>query len=411
MGEAVKNNVVKQENNSINIGLRASYEIDIWGKNYAVYKGAASHLKAQEEDFANIKISIVASMMNLWVNLMALREQKEILKNKIDYAESMLSLQQSNYTGGSISITDLLQQESQILEYKNKLEEIEYYEEETLRSINILCGKDPLDKIEIKKLDSSDYNIALSEAKVNYTKAEANYKRALGRSAQAEEELKLYEKNSGKKIKNSYLALRKPELEQAKSDLELAKSNLAKAKLNLDRTKIKAPYNLIVKEKNVSYVSVLETAVAIPIENAIADVDNLGDVKTEISDGQVHIAVEILSSSRLDTAYRDIENKVNSISSFPNDMPSPVISKKQSEHPLVYLMLYGEGATKGMLKEGMQVVRNVFAQDSETGIINIAGDEDYEIRVEVPESNLRKYNLTLEDIGRAIASSGIDNGD
>lgn len=155
-------------------------------------------------------------------------------------------------------------------------------------------------------------------------------------------------------------------------------------------------------------VSNLELSVAIPIENAIANVDNIGDIKTEITDESVSIGIEVLGSSKIDTAYRDIENKVNGITTFPSDMPRPVVTKKNDDVALLYLMVYGKDASQKTLKEALQLVRNIFAQNVDTGIINIPGDQDYEIRVEVPENNLRKYNLTLEDIGKAVTAAGMD---
>lgn len=154
--------------------------------------------------------------------------------------------------------------------------------------------------------------------------------------------------------------------------------------------------------------STLETAVAIPIENAISGVDNLGDIKTTITYENVSISAEVLSSSKLSTAYRDIQNKVAGISTFPTDMPKPVVMQAIRDMPLVYMMLYGNDATQETLKNALNTVRDVFAQDPETGILEVPGDEDYKILVEIPQNNLIKYNLTLDQVGKAIAASGVD---
>lgn len=115
----------------------------------------------------------------------------------------------------------------------------------------------------ILEIDPANYKIALAQAKARYSKADAAYQQALGRSTQAKEELRVYEKNTGKKIKNSYLALRKPELDQAKSDIEAAKVELSKAELDLERTKVIAPFNLIVKDRSINYGSFVSAGVAL----------------------------------------------------------------------------------------------------------------------------------------------------
>lgn len=154
--------------------------------------------------------------------------------------------------------------------------------------------------------------------------------------------------------------------------------------------------------------STLETAVAIPIENAISGVDNLGDIKTTITYENVKISAEVLSSSNISTAYRDIQNKVASISTFPTDMPKPVVVQTLRDIPLVYMMLYGKSANQDTLKNALNTVRDVFSQDPETGILEVPGDEDYKILVEISQDNLIKYNLTLEQVGKSIAASGVD---
>ncbi|MGV3278814.1 efflux RND transporter permease subunit [Rickettsiales bacterium LUAb2] len=151
----------------------------------------------------------------------------------------------------------------------------------------------------------------------------------------------------------------------------------------------------------------MEEAIAVPIENAIADVDGIGDIKSTIVDGSTTVDIEILDSNNLNSIYGQIQSKVNGISTFPDDMPNPTVVVNKPETTLVYLMLSGN-VDQNSLKEAMNLTRNVFAQNPDAGSLVISGDEDYEIRVEVPQDNLRKYNLTLEDIGKAIANAGMD---
>lgn len=157
----------RSKSNDFTIGLAASYEVDILGKSYASYKSAAAKLEANKAQAGSTQISVVASMMNLWVNLMTIREEKRLMESKLTMAGNLLELQQSKYDSGTALITDVLQQKSEVLTIKTNLNNLKNSENQTLRSINILIGKDPLDSIEIKssklpKLDnfpSKDVNV------------------------------------------------------------------------------------------------------------------------------------------------------------------------------------------------------------------------------------------------------------
>lgn len=155
-------------------------------------------------------------------------------------------------------------------------------------------------------------------------------------------------------------------------------------------------------------VTSMESAAAIPIENAVATVDGIGDVITNIGAGEVVVTVEVTSSNHIDSVYRDIENKVNKIRDFPGDMPRPVIAKKSMSEAVMFLILYAKDAQPSALKEAFNRVRNAFSDDPQTGLLSAPGDSDYRIFVEVPEANLRKYGLTVAQIGQAIAVSAQD---
>lgn len=163
---AKKIHATRNDNNLV-IGLTASYELDIWGKNYSFYQQNQNKSAAQQETFNKAKITIVANMMNLWVNLMAIREAEQVASSKLADADALLKLQHLAYTTGNADISDLFQQESQILQLENTLTTLKSNEQATLRSINILIGREPLAKLDIKskvmpkleKLPSSDINV------------------------------------------------------------------------------------------------------------------------------------------------------------------------------------------------------------------------------------------------------------
>lgn len=164
-------NIERSKNNQFTIGLAASYELDFLGKNYASYKSSLAKLEATKAENDSTQISVVSSLMNLWVNLMTIREEKALMENKLIDANNLLELQQSNYSSGTALITDVLQQKSEVLTIKTNLNNLKNSEAKTLSSINILIGKDPLDKIvinsnklpNIDSFPSKDINIMILE--------------------------------------------------------------------------------------------------------------------------------------------------------------------------------------------------------------------------------------------------------
>ena len=114
----------------------------------------------------------------------------------------------------------------------------------------------------ILKLDPTDYELAVKKQKSEVSRALADMQLEQGRQAVAQNELRLMNSISGKKVKDTALALRQPQLAQAQANVAVAKAALEQAELDLKRTVVRAPFNCLVSSRAVnlgSQVSVQET--------------------------------------------------------------------------------------------------------------------------------------------------------
>ncbi|HET6565477.1 MAG TPA: efflux RND transporter periplasmic adaptor subunit [Xanthomonadales bacterium] len=104
------------------------------------------------------------------------------------------------------------------------------------------------------RIDPSDYDTALKRAQANLASKQAQYADQKARSDQA---LKDWS-NLGRTGEPSDLTLRKPQLAEALAAVKSAEADLQKAQRDLDKTSIKAPYDGLVRSKQVDigqYVS------------------------------------------------------------------------------------------------------------------------------------------------------------
>lgn len=102
----------------------------------------------------------------------------------------------------------------------------------------------------ILKIDPEDYKLAVARKKSDVISGQYVLKLEMGHQDVAKREWELLNKNKPFK-KNSDLALRKPHLAKAKGSLAAAEADLKQAKLNLKRTIVRAPFNAVVRTKNV----------------------------------------------------------------------------------------------------------------------------------------------------------------
>jgi NodT family efflux transporter outer membrane factor (OMF) lipoprotein len=132
----------------------ASFEIDLWSKNKAGYRSKLLETKASSYDVEIAEITLVATIVENWLKLMALREEETILHEQINTNKTSLDLQHKRYEGGISSMPDILKQK-ELLERSNaQLSVILSQQEITENKLAALAGVPPTSspKIEGNKL-------------------------------------------------------------------------------------------------------------------------------------------------------------------------------------------------------------------------------------------------------------------
>jgi RND family efflux transporter MFP subunit len=129
----------------------------------------------------------------------------------------------------------------------------------------------------VVKIAPEDYRLAISSKESAVVDAEYALKVEMGHQNVARREWSLL--NPGQPVDDpaAALALRKPHLAKAQSDLVAARAQLEQARLDLTRTDVIAPFNAIVREKNVSIGSQVTT------QDALAQLVGIDEYWVQVS--------------------------------------------------------------------------------------------------------------------------------
>ena len=103
----------------------------------------------------------------------------------------------------------------------------------------------------------------------------------------------------------------------------------------------------------------------------------------------------------LDTLLRDVKAKVDAISNFPTDADKPVIEKAEREEHALWLQLYGE-VGRHTLQTLAEELKDDLLANADVNRVEISGDLDPMISVEIDEAQLQSYGLSLSDVEDAI---------
>lgn len=125
------------------VALRATEEVDLWGKNAAAVRSAEATLRASRFDRENVRLTLVSGVANAYFQVLSLRERMAIMRKNLDVAERVLTVVDSRVRNGAASALDLARQRAAVLTQKASLLPLELQERQTLFALAILLGRMP----------------------------------------------------------------------------------------------------------------------------------------------------------------------------------------------------------------------------------------------------------------------------
>jgi multidrug efflux pump subunit AcrB len=153
--------------------------------------------------------------------------------------------------------------------------------------------------------------------------------------------------------------------------------------------------------------SEIEQSVILAIEEAIDGIDGIEEVISASRENSGVVSVELINGANKQLVYQDIQQAVDGITTFPNEVERPIVSMKSSARNVITAILYGDEDEWELKQKAYELKNRLTAQKNITQVI-IDGDRDYEVKVEVQRETLEKYGLTLNDISNKIGNESVE---
>ena len=150
-----------------------------------------------------------------------------------------------------------------------------------------------------------------------------------------------------------------------------------------------------------------EEGISRKIEEAIEEIEGIDQYTTRSSEGVATAQIEVDENYDVQDILDKVRSKVDAISTFPEDAEAPVISEITLKESVLMLSLTADMSEK-RLKEWAYAMEDEIQQLPEISQASIFGAREYEIGIEVPESRLREYGLTFDQVVTAIQRSNLN---
>ena len=168
----------------------------------------------------------------------------------------------------------------------------------------------------------------------------------------------------------------------------------------LDMVNITVPYPGASPEE-------IERGIILAIEEAILDLEGIKKLNSSAEEGVARVTAEIHEGEDIQAIAQDIKNEVDRITSFPEEAEEPQVVIAKRKRFVVSLALYGNESER-VLRELAEVVRDRFLQDPAITQVEMVGVRPLEISIEIPQNNLRTYNLTLSEVAQRVRQASVE---
>ncbi|MDH3867671.1 MAG: efflux RND transporter permease subunit, partial [Desulfobulbaceae bacterium] len=151
----------------------------------------------------------------------------------------------------------------------------------------------------------------------------------------------------------------------------------------------------------------VEEGIILQVEEKVSGLDGIKKISSVAAEGVGTVTAVIRDGEDVDLVLQDIKSEVDRIITFPEDAEKPVISKLLNRQEVASLVVYGN-VPERTLREQAEAMRDELLAMDEITQAELNGVRPYEISIEIKEQNLRRYNLTLNQVAQRIRQASLD---
>ena len=142
------------------------------------------------------------------------------------------------------------------------------------------------------------------------------------------------------------------------------------------------------------------------IEPEVRFINNVEQIISYAREGSGTIVIEFSESTDMQKAVSDVETAVKAIGNLPDDSDTPVVSRSQWFDSVAKISI-GGSIPESSLRTWAKRIRDDLV-DRGIDRIDFTGLRDRELRVDIPDRELRRLQTSVTEISRTISSNSLD---
>lgn len=151
----------------------------------------------------------------------------------------------------------------------------------------------------------------------------------------------------------------------------------------------------------------VEEGICVKIEETLYGLPGIKRITSTATEHMGIVLVELKPRQEIQKSLNEIKSRIDGIDTFPVESRRPVVREILIRKQVINVAISGEADDRTLRTLGEQV-RDELAHLPGLSEVNLINVQPYEVGVEVSEVQLRRYNLTFDELAQAVRKSSMD---
>ncbi len=151
----------------------------------------------------------------------------------------------------------------------------------------------------------------------------------------------------------------------------------------------------------------VEQQIVTRIEESLKDLEGIDWIRSESGEGWGGVFLKAENNSDFGQVMDEVTARVSGISSLPPDIEQPRITQWVTRNEMIRVAVHGNVGER-RLKRLADQMRAEVAQLDGISVVETFGTRPEEIAIEVSETALRRYNISFDEIARAVRGASLN---
>ena len=150
-----------------------------------------------------------------------------------------------------------------------------------------------------------------------------------------------------------------------------------------------------------------EEGICARVEQSVQGLQGVKQMVSTAAEGMGIVAIELLPHTDGQKFLDEAKAKVDAIDTFPEDSDKPVISEIIIRKQVINVAVKGEVGEVALKRAGERVRDELLARPGITQV-ELVNVRPYEVSIELREEDLRRYDLTFDEVATAVRESSLN---